>query len=406
MILSVSWRNIWRNKVRSVVIIISITLGICAGIFVWSFYGGMVNQRILAAIKTESSHIQLHHKSFLENPDEQYNIVDAKKITGEIRRLEEVEAVSDRILFNAMVSSAQTGSGIRIIGIDTDKEKSVTNLFSKITEGSYFENNSKAPVVVGKELAEKLSVRLGSKIVLTLQRTDGTITSGLFKIEGLYKTSNSGFDAVNVFVRQEDLQVLAGIEDSASHEIAVLLRNNEDLDSINAFLKQRYSNLDVKTWRELMPEVSVIESTMDLYMFIFMGIILSAMVFGIVNTMLMVVLERVKEMGMLMAIGMNKLKVLWMILMETVLLALTGGISGIMLGYLLIAFFARKGINLSFLSNALDKIGYDNMVYPVIRLDVAAIVTVMVLIAGILASVYPAFKALQLKPSEALRIDV
>ncbi|MBN2481000.1 MAG: ABC transporter permease [Bacteroidales bacterium] len=406
MIPVISWRNIWRNKIRSSVIIAAIAIGIFAGIFVWSFYRGMVNQRILTAIQTEASHIQLHHKDFPEDPDEEYYIPDAAGIANGIRTIEGVDAVSTRMLVTAMASSAETGSGVKLAGIDPEYERTVTNLFTKITEGSYFEGQGKTPVILGEGLAEKLSVSLGSRIVLTLQHIDGTITTALFRVTGIFRSSNANFDEMNVFVKMEDLRALTGIEDHAAHELAVILKDHEQLESIKVLLKEKYPGLDIKTWRELMPEVSVVETTMDLYMNIFIGIILIALVFGIVNIMLMAVLERVKEIGMLLAIGMNKFRVFRMIVMETVFLALTGGVTGIILGYLLTAFFSRKGIDLSVFAAAIDRIGYDSIVYPVIHVDIALKVTLMVLTAGIIASGYPAYKALRLKPSEALRIDL
>lgn len=406
MVLSIAWRNIWRNKIRSLVIITAITIGIFAGVFVWSFYRGMVNQRIRTAIQTEASHIQLHHEAYLEDPNEAHYIPDASDVLTGIRSMKSVEAASVRLLVTAMASSAETGSGVKITGINPETEKTVTNLFAKITEGSYFESQDKTQVVIGEGLAEKLSVGLGSRIVITLQQFDGTLITALFRVTGIFSSSNTNYDELNVFIKIDDLRDLTGLEDHVAHEVAILLNDNEQLESVKALLKGKYPGLDIKTWRELMPEVSVVESTMDLYMNIFIAIILIALVFGIVNIMLMAVLERVKEIGMLLAIGMNRNRVFMMIVLETVFLALTGGITGIILGYLTTTIFSRTGIDLSVFAEAIDRIGYESLVYPVIHIDIALKVTAMVLTAGVIASVYPAYKALKLKPAEALRIEL
>jgi ABC-type antimicrobial peptide transport system permease subunit len=196
------------------------------------------------------------------------------------------------------------------------------------------------------------------------------------------------------------------IDANASHEIAVLLLNNEVMDSVDSTLKNELSALDVKTWREIMPEVSLVESSFGLTMYIFMGVILLALLFGIINTMLMAVLERTKELGMLMAIGMNKFRVFMMILLETVMLSFFGGICGILLGWALNLYFGLYGIDLGAWSTAYKSMGFDTLVYTKLNMSITFDITVMVLITGILASIYPAMKALKLKPAEAVRIDM
>jgi len=406
MIWAVSWRNIWRNKLRSTVIIIAIAIGVFAGIFTWAFYRGMVIQRIQAAIISESSHIQVHHKDYLTNPDQRYVITGIDSVIISIDNLPGVEATTGRLLVTAMISSAETGSGVRLVGIHPDQEKKVTNIYDKITQGSYFESHRKTPIVIGEKLAEKLSVKLRSRVVLTLQSMDGTLTSGLFRVEGIYRTYNSVYDETNVFVRQNDLSNLIGLDNSSGHEVAILLSDNDRLDLVSMKISEAFPGLDTKSWREIMPEVSLVEESMDISMYVFLGIILAALIFGIINTMLMAVLERVKELGMLMAVGMNKLRVFFMILLETVLLSLTGGVVGIIAGYIVTVFFKHRGIDLSRWAEAYEKLGYETVIYPVTNLDIDLKVALMVLITGILASLYPAWKAIQLKPAEALRIDI
>lgn len=406
MIWSISWRNVWRNKLRSAVIVASIAVGIFAGVFTWAFYAGMVNQRIQTAIMTEASHIQLHNKNYLENPDQKFYISDMDSIVDNIEILSEVKAVSRRTIVNAMATSAETGSGVKIMGIDPQSEKNVTNLYSYIVEGTYFEGGGRNPVVIGEKLAEKLSVKLRSRIVLTLQNMDGTLTTDLFRVEGIYRTSNSMYDETNIFGRHEDLTNLIGLDEGAGHEIAVLLRDNKQLSQVKDILLNSYPNLDIRTWKELKPDVSLVEETMNFSMYVFMGIILAALIFGIINTMLMAVLERVKELGMLMAVGMNKIRVFTMIVLETVFLSIQGGIAGIIIGYLVTIIFNRSGIDLSAWAEAYEKLGYETMVYPEANVGIAIQVTIMVLVAGMVASIYPAIKALRLKPAEALHIDI
>lgn len=406
MLIAVAWRNIWRSKTRSLVILVAICLGLASGIFYMGFYKGMVDQRINSAITTEASHIQIHHKEYLNNPDKKFVIANADSVVQIIRSVPEVKATSSRIIVNTMIQSPTTGAGVKVTGIVPEDEKQVTNLYSKVVEGSYFGGEARNPIVIGRKLAEKLKVKLKSKVVITLQDMQGNMTGAAFKVEGIFETSNTAFDESVVFVRKSDLSRVLLMNDNSCHEIAVLLNNNEALARVDQVLKEKFPTLDVKTWREIMPEVSLVESSFGLTMVIFMGIILLALLFGIINTMLMAVLERTKELGMLMAIGMNKLRVFMMILLETVMLSLFGGVCGILLGWLLNLYFGIRGIDLGAWATAYKSMGFDTLVYTKLPVSVSMEIAVMVIVTGILASIYPALKALKLKPAEAVRIDM
>ncbi len=406
MLWSVAWRNIWRSKVRSLVIICALTIGIFAGVFTWSLYEGMVIQRINSAIKTEASHIQLHHKRYMENPDVKFLMNNATGISAQIDSMEGVKAAAVRVIVNSMIASAETGSGVQVVGIDPDKESRVTNVYEKIIDGEYLEGVKRNPILIGKKMAEKLNVNLRSKLVLTMQQMDGEITRAQFKVAGIYKISNGMYEEMTVFVRKTDLIKLIGMDNEGGHEIAILLEDDRTYNDISDKIAARYMNLDVKSWKELMPEVSLIEETMDISMYLILGIILFALLFGIINTMLMAVLERVKELGMLMAVGMNKVRVFGMIMLETIFLAFTGSIIGIILGYLLTVLLMKTGIDLSAWGDAYERLGYDTVIYPVPDILIAAKVSIMVFATGLIAAIYPAIKALKLKPAEALRIDI
>jgi len=406
MILAVAWRNIWRSKTRSLVILVAICLGLASGVFYMGFYQGMVDQRINTAIKTEASHIQIHHKEYLNNPDKKFVIADADSVTKVIRSVSGVKATTSRIIMNTMIQSPTTSSGVKVTGVIPADEKQVTNLYTRLIEGTYFEEGKRNPIIIGKKLADKLKIKLKSKVVITLQDMQGNMTGAAFKVEGIFETSNTAFDENCVFVKSDDISRIMVMDPNSCHEIAVLLDNNEELDLADQTIQSKLPRLDVKTWREIMPDVSLVESSFGLTMMIFMGVILLALLFGIINTMLMAVLERTKELGMLMAIGMNKFRVFMMILLETVMLSFVGGVCGIVLGWLLNLYFGVKGIDLGAWSTAYKSMGFDTLVYTKLSWSISFEIAVMVIITGIIAAIYPAMKALKLKPAEAVRVDM
>ena len=405
MIWSISWKNIWRSKVRSIVVITAIALGLTAGIFSSAFFTGMVNQRINQAISNEISHIQIHNPDFKETTELSSYITDANGIYSKIKTNPDVLGVSKRIIIYSMAASAETASGVKITGINPDDESMVTGISSKMVDGKYFEGVKRNPVVIGKKLADKLKIKVRSKIVITLQDMNKNITGGAFRVAGIYETANTGFDENNIYVRDTDLARLTNLPDDVCHEIAILVNDNEISMVVDEKMKKQFPNLEVLNWKEISPEMSYMTEMMDLYNYIFIVIILFALLFGIINTMLMVVLERRKELGMLLAIGMSKGRVFSMIMLETVLLSLTGGLVGILMGWAVSAYFGTTPINLSMWAEGYSQLGYDTMVYTSIEPAQFAVIAVMVTLTGIIAALYPAYKALKYDPAEALRIE-
>lgn len=255
-------------------------------------------------------------------------------------------------------------------------------------------------------LQNSLQYKIRSKIIITTQGIDGYLVGGAFRVVGIYKTNNSVFDGMSVFVRNKDIASITSFDMSKSHEIAVLLNSTDDTKKVVDVLKEKYPDLLVESWGDLQPDLAMMSDYMAFYNYIFVIIILFALGFGIVNTMLMVVLERVKELGMLMAVGMNKMRVFKMIMYETIFLTLTGAIVGMLVSALAIWYWGTNGISLAAIAEGMEALGYEAMLYPQIDIQFYLGVTALVIFTGILASVYPARKALKLNPAEAIRIDL
>ena len=405
MLIPISWKNIWRNKVRSLVVIIAIALGITAGVFSTAFMKGMMDQRISSVIKTEISNIQIHQPGFRENPEIEEFMTDAISLTEKIKIIDHVKGASKRIVIQSMVASSETASGVKITGINPNDEKNVTNIHEKLVAGKYFEGVKRNPVVIGKKLAKKLNVKVRSKVVITLQDMDKNIIGGAFRVAGIYETANSTFDEANIYVRDSDLSRLANLNPEVGHEIAVLVDDNKTTEMVADQIKKLAPGKEVLTWMQISPEMQYVTQVMDMYMYIFIIIILLALLFGIINTMLMVVLERIKEIGMLMAIGMNRLRIFGMIMLETILLTLTGGVVGVIIGTAISKYFETHIIDISIWAEGSTQLGYGTQVNTSLDTQMIITVTFMVFVTGVIAALYPAWKALRNDPAEALRVE-
>ena len=404
MIPSIAWRNIWRQKARSLVVMTAVALGIWATNFLMSFSFGMVVSYINNGIENQYSHIQIHQPDFKTDFKAKYTLTEANALLKSIEENEEVEAVTGRIISNGMANSAKGARGLQIVGVNPDTEAEVTHLNEKIIEGKYFEGAKRNPMLISKGLKKKLNLKIRSKVVLTFQNIEGEIVNAAFRVVGVFDTKSQMVDDSHLFVRLSDLEGLMNMENEV-HEVAIYLNDPNTLENTTQALTAAIGNEQrkIETWREIAPELEMMESQFAASMYVIMAIILLALAFGIINTMLMAVLERTRELGMLMAVGMSKARVYGMIVLETILLTFIGAPIGLLLGYLSISYFGKHGLDLTAYSEGLQNFGMSEYVYPHLNVHYYFIMTIMIAVTAVLAALYPAWKAIKLKPVEALR---
>lgn len=405
VLFKIAWRSIWRSKMRSAVVIFAIASGLLGGLFSSAWMNGMAQQRVKNTFAYEIGHVQLHDATYAENTDIRKSIKNTSEKLRILDTVAGVRAVTERILVTGMSATANKNMGVNIIGVDPVEEKEVFEIYKKIdtASGDFFESKKKNSIVISRALADELKARLKSKIVLTFQDYNGEITGAAFKVVGIFKTDNNPWDKMHVFVKNDDLRRVLALPEDQSHEIVLVLDDFEQAEQMAVNLQSTFPDVKVEDWAEVSPYLSLMSGYMDTMMGLFMMIILGALGFGIVNTMLMVVLERTRELGMLMAIGMNRRRVFIMIMLETICLALVGAFFGEILSLIVINYFNRTGIDLSSVAEGMESVGYAAVTYPMLEPYRYFQITVLVIITGILASIYPAIKALKLHPAEAIR---
>lgn len=406
MLITLSWRNIWRNKVRSMVVILAIAIGLTGGIFIAGMMNGMVAKQTSNAIKNEISDIQIHQPKYLENSNPKYLISDVDKKLDKINANPEVTAGCYRTKALVMARTASKGSGVTIMGINPELEKEVTAIHDQIIKGTYFETETRSqPIVIGEKLAKKLNVDLGKKIIMSFTTLDLEQVATAFRVVGIFKTNDSRFDEMHVFVLQQELNKDLGIEGNQANEIAIRTSSQELAPQITKELSRAFPDLSVQSWREIKPSLIVMLTMMDQFSIWLIVIILFALIFGIINTMLMVIMERKRELGMLMSVGMNKMRVFKMILFETSMLALVGAGIGLVASVGLVTWLSHVGINLGFWAEGLEAVGYSAFVYPYVSNTYYLNITILTLFTAIIASIWPTRKALKMNPAEAVRAE-
>ena len=403
-LLKLAWRNIWRNRTRSLVVVISLAIGIWATVIILSLSDTLHSESLKDAIEYKYGHIQIQNPDFVKNEKLALTIPNGERILGEISRDKEVKAATARTEAYGIIASAGYSSNIILIGVLPGAEEKTTLLKSRLSSGDYLAQEVRNPIILGEKLAQKLNVKTGNKVVLGFEGKGGELISSTFRITGLYKATQTRDEEMLVYADLADVTRLAGIE-GQYNKIVIKLNDPDQLAPYLASLKARFSgpNVLIRDWSEANADLELLSNWIDQMDFIVTIIVLIALAFGILNTMLMSILERYKELGILMAIGMNRLRVFTMIVMETTYLSILGGAVGMAIGFITVSILNYSGVNLSLFSDALSGWGFSSdVVYPLLETKVYVMITVLVILTAIVTSIYPAIKALMLKPNEAI----
>lgn len=476
MIISVSWKNVWRNKSRSMIVIIAVVVGSLAGMFFSAWMKGLFDQKVHDAIYTEVGHLKIMNPLYLIDEDISYTISDFQKVSDLLGSENDIKAWTPRSKVVGMAATSRETAGVTLVGIDPEREKQVSDLYTRIIEGTgdYFEAESRYPTaVIGEKLAEELRIKnyrismenrslmlenglpekiagkldsltdvrfvtkrkfdkaladvlskaevnsygflikhyagyfSRARITFTFTSMEGKLAYLTCRVSGIYKTSNAIFDVANVFVRNDILAQAAGLEPDQFHEISIIAADDLDADNIENVrplkdkLAKLFMELQVMDIEQVAPEAYAYQIMSKPMMYIIMILIYFALAFGIINTMLMAIMERIKEIGMLRAIGMKRKKVARMIIYETIFLTFVGTVAGMLLSLILIGIIGRTGINL--FGHSFEDFGFSAVIYPKLTTDFFFLTILIVLLISILAAIIPARKALKMKPIKALR---
>ena len=293
-LIKISWRNVWRNKLRSIVVIFSVIFGLLGGIIIIAMSYGLNDERMNNAVEAYLSHVQVHNKQFSEDYNIMNTIDNLDQLEDVIKNDNRVVSYSKRIILNGMLSNSNGSYGIQVKGVDPEQEKMVTNTYEKIIEGEYFNSKRDNTILVGKKLADRLNLKLKSKVVVTFQDENYDLTSLLFRVEGIYRSGNSRYDESNVFVRNNNIKKNLPTF-SGYHELPILLTDINLRNEVKKDLSKISEENIVEGWDDISKELAYANEMLAAVLYIFMMIILSGLSFGIVNTMLMAILERKKR---------------------------------------------------------------------------------------------------------------
>jgi len=349
-------------------------------------------------LRLNSGHLQVRAANY--DPDKlsvawEYLIENPEQLASKIEALDQVEVATPRLFASGIVTVQNDSVGVQIIGVDP---ASKANEPYHILEGQFVTADDRDGVLIGYPLAQNLSLNVGDQLDLLVNTSDGTVDEQLFTVRGIFTTGATGYDKGIVLLPLAKAQAFSGAGDHASM-IFVLLHDREQADAVAAAIPS--GSFQVKTWRELNSLLVLVNDFSNAYLTVINLIILGITVTVIVNTLLMSVFERMREIGILSAIGMKGRQIIALFLAEASLLAVGGITFGSLAGWALSAYFGKVGIFFGDLGISGDML-LEDRIYTSLTLESAINLIITAFVITLIASLYPARMASRMEPVEAL----
>lgn len=399
-IIKMAFRDLGRNRRRSFLSSLALGVGLALLLLMASFVNGEMNSTLDTTIRLQSGHLQIRAQTYdetksslkwddlVENPDQ---------LVAQISSMEQVKAATPRLYASGIVSSMNKSSGVRVFGIDPLSPANAPYREGVIS-GDFLSSDDRQGIVIGQPLAEKLNLQTGDQVQLSINTSNGDVDEQSFIIRGIYSTATFGFDSTTVFLPLGKAQAMSQTENHAS-AIFILLNERDQTDTVAAALQT--TKYKVLNWIEMNELIIQTEELSNAYMSLLYLIVLGITATVIVNTLVMAVYERTREIGILSAIGMKSGRIMALFLAESTFLAIGGIIMGLILGTLAVAYLAKYGFYIGNMGITGLLIG--NRIYAELTLDDTLNLSLIALIITVLAGLYPAILATRLEPVDALR---
>lgn len=396
-----AWRNLWRNHRRTIIMLAAISIGAWAMIFMTALMRGMVNDMIRDGIRSLPGHVQVHNPAYRDDPSVN-NLVSMSDIEiSERFAAAGIDRIAARVRVPAIISSERESRGVTLLGVDPLQERSIEAIGSTVAEGRGLDSVEDNGVVIGRKLADKLDTDIGKRIVLMSQDPDNEVADRGFRVVGFFEANLAAQEEAFVYAGRATVQKMLGIDNRVS-EVAVAGDDYRNVDLLLADTRQLVDERDeVLPWHELNTYLGSMLAVMDGFVLVWIIVIFLALSFGLVNTLVMAVFERVREIGLMLALGMRPSSILMQIVFESALLLILGLAIGNALA-LASVIPLRDGIDISIVAEGMEMFGASSILYPEMQLNDVVLANVVVLILGFLASLSPAWRASRYEPVEAI----
>jgi putative ABC transport system permease protein len=401
-LLKMAFRDLGRNRRRSFFSALAVSVGLMILILMSSVVAGEIGNALQGSIILETGHIQVRAASYDQNKSSlkwQDLVLNPDQIASQISALPQVKTATPRLFASGFITAGNQSAGARIVGIDPASPANDPYRLGVIS-GSYLTADDSGGLLIGKPVADKLHLKTGDNVNLSVNTANGDVAEQKFAVRGIYSTNTNGIDSTTILLPLAKAQAITSAQNHSS-TVLVLLKNISDTNAVAGALKG--SDLKVLTWEDLNPLLLDFETQANSYISILYLIILAIAASVIINTLIMSVYERTREIGILSAIGMRGGRIMWLFLAESALLAVGGVVMGVALGILAVFLFNINGFNIGNMN--LTGFMIPNTIFAKLTMEDIINLSILTFIVTILAGLYPAIMASRLQPVEALRAE-
>jgi ABC-type lipoprotein release transport system permease subunit len=398
-------RSVFRNPRRSLITASATAFGLAAYLFLYGFADGFFEQMIRNSTEQLSGHVQVMAKGHDVDLSPQLRIDNVTQHLTTLANQQSVQAAAPRIVLKGMVANPKTSLPMELVGVAPNQEQQVTDLARYMVEGQYVQVGGDG-IVIGRKLADDLGARLDDKLVVTVQQAGGDLASGAYPIRGIYRTGSDLFDSEYVFVSIAQARQLVGFSPDQASRIVLRLQDRTQSTPLAQRLNREFADtsLVAQDWETLLPVVVQMIEMSQIDFYLILSVVFVVVAIGVMNTMVMSVMERTRELGVMLALGTQGSQLMLTILFEALFLSLIGMVAGTLLGVLIVAWLASDGIDLSAIAGSFETIpGITDKVYPMLIVDHVWLPSLLLFLCSVLVALYPAQRAAKLDPVEAIR---
>ena len=401
VIFLLAWRNLWRNHRRTLIMLAAITVGVWAMIFMTALMRGMVDDMLLNGIRSLPGEVQIHDPAYRDDPSINNSMPAPGDALIQALQIPEVKAWTSRVRVPAVISSERDSRGVILLGVEPGSEQQVSFDADTVIEGRFLEDSSDSGLVIGAKMADHLETEVGKRVVIMSQDPDNNIADRGFRVVGIYKAKLASLEETYVYSGRDTVQKLLKLGDRVS-EIAITGADYRDVDLWYSRIAQAAGEgVETLPWYEVDTYLGSMLAMMDGFVLVWIIIVFLALSFGLVNTLVMAVFERVREIGLMQALGMRPGTILYQVLVESLMLLLIGLALGNAIAVATVIPL-RDGIDISVVAEGMEWMGTSSMLYPALKINDMVMANAIVIVLGLLTSILPAWRAASYNPIEAL----
>ncbi|DAB28056.1 MAG: ABC transporter permease [Sulfurimonas sp. RIFOXYD12_FULL_33_39] len=400
VIFKLAWKNSFLRASRTLLVIVMIAVSMSMMLGISGIYDGMIENMADKNQRSDSGDISIYAKEYRSQKDIKYRINRAKEIREEIKNIDGVESTVLRVKAEGLLSTAEKSSFASIIGIDL-KDEQIFGKFSEFLKDGEIDFKNRG-ALIGIESAKKLKVRIGSKVVFSTQDVNKEINSIALRIRGIIQTTNINLDKGAIFVNIQDASKFLSLFEGEAMQIAVMTEDNAVFEKI----KNRYPYLDVKSFLELNPMIKQMQDMTLIFNSITFFIVMGVVFVGIFGVMYVSILDRIREFGIVLALGMNYKYIRAQIILESLVVGFLGYLLGAVFGAVILIYLRDYGVDFSSFSDALEMWGYEAIIYATIKVSYFTATFIAIITASLLSVLIPLKKIKKLHPIDVIKADV